>query len=535
MADNAKLQNINQEFKEKDIQERAKDLGLSYINLLSYALNPDCLSLIKPEESEAASMVVFLKVGRKLRLAMADPENKHAKKVVERLKSEGYAVNINLASEESIKRIQSFYRSDLYTVESESNIEINDDDKDIQINLESLENISTKNADDILKDIHSIAIKLQSSDIHFQPAAADVKLRMRVDGLMQAVNSFDHKVYQDLLRSIKMKSKMKLNITTSPQDGQYLFTVNNSDIDVRVSVLPSVYGESAVLRVLDSARAIQSLSDLGYQKFSLKRMANILSRPEGLIIICGPTGSGKTTSMYSLLSVLNKPQKKIITLEDPVEYKLEGLTQCEVNKEGFSFLGALRSVLRQDPDVIMLGEVRDSEVAVAAMQAAMTGHQVLTTLHANNSIDALTRFKNLGIKNNLLSSSLNAIIAQRLIRKVCPHCQEEKKYDAETLKTLKRYADSFRSRSIELPELKDTYLEGKGCKECKNTGYLARTTISEILILTDAVRELLLTSSPSSIIAQKAVEEGFIPMREDAMLKVIDRTTNYKEVLRVLG
>ncbi|MBT4936284.1 type II/IV secretion system protein [Candidatus Peregrinibacteria bacterium] len=537
------LNDINQEFKEKEVQKRAADLGMPYINLLDFKVNPDVLSLLHEEESQIAHMVVFFQVGKKIRIAVGDPENIHAKQLIQKFKTEHFIVNINLASEESILKVQQLYETSFYKKEEEEEITIENEEKIATEALEEFEkdtekDLSKKKSSDALSDIHALAVQMHVSDVHFQQEKNEVKVRFRIDGILQGITSLDSKAYEGIIRQIKMNAGLKLNIMTKPQDGQYIFAVNERNIDVRVSVLPSVYGESIVLRFLDPKKGLVSLADLGFKKYSLEKVATALSKPEGIILLTGPTGSGKTTTLYSMLDVLNKPQRKIVTLEDPVEYQIPGIVQCSVHEDeedNLNYEEGLKSILRQDPDVIMLGEIREPKVAKTAIQAAMTGHLVLSTLHSNSSIESFARLKDLEVSDYLLIPAINAIIAQRLVRKVCQYCKEERKRSEKDISLITPIVKKLRSQGMSISEVSGNEVHAKGCKLCNHSGYLGRLTIAEVLVISDALKDALRASKDEKELYKYAVSEGFVSMREDGILKVLDGLTTLEEVLRVTG
>lgn len=539
----AHLQGINQDFKEKEVAKRAEELGISYVNLLQSHLNPDVLDLLPEEQSKNANLVVFFQIGKKLRIALSEPENFFAKQIIQNFKNENYAVNINLASDESIKHIQSFYQQKNLKKNEMQEVKVEEEEqiatKALEEFEEKQETIQTETANDALGEFHGLAIKMHASDVHFQPEEKEVLVRFRVDGILQTVSRIPHNTYAGLVKQIKFQSHLKLNISNQSQDGQYFFEVNNRSVDVRVSSVPSIYGETLVLRLLDPKKGIVPLSELGFKRYALEKIANALTKPEGMILLTGPTGSGKTTTLYSLLDVLNRPYRKIITLEDPVEYKLAGIVQCEVSRneeqETFSFQDGLVAALRQDPDVIMVGEIREGKVANTAVQAAMTGHMVLSTLHTNSAIDTISRLLNLSVSEYTLAPSLNTVIAQRLVRKVCPHCSTQRHWNLKTKEVLEKSFSLFQSLGMENLVFPEFETFGKGCDYCNNSGFLGRVTVAEVFPISEKIRSLILEKSDKETLLQQAKQEGFVSMKEDAFLKVILNETTFDEVLRVLG
>jgi type IV pilus assembly protein PilB len=364
------------------------------------------------------------------------------------------------------------------------------------------------------------AFKAKASDIHIEPTKDFLRIRFRIDGVLREMGKERIEVLSPLASRIKVLARLDITETRKPQDGRFQFTLDNHDLDIRVSIFPTVYGENISLRILEPASILVGLEELGMQPLFLAKYKELISRPNGLILVTGPNGSGKTTTLYSSLNIINSPDKNIVTLEDPVEYHLPYIRQTQVNTEiGLTFASGLRSLLRQDPDIIMVGEIRDKETAEIAVQASLTGHLVLTTLHTNNSLGALIRLINMGIESYLLSSALLCVIAQRLVRKICPECAESYQPPPELLKEL-----GF-ERKIE-------FKKGKGCQHCNFTGYAGRTGIFEILINDEEI-EPLITSKDFKTIERKAREKGMKSLREAGFEKVIQGITTLEEVQRV--
>jgi type II secretory ATPase GspE/PulE/Tfp pilus assembly ATPase PilB-like protein len=352
--------------------------------------------------------------------------------------------------------------------------------------------------------------------------------------MLQTLLDIPHKTYEGIVSQVKLQSHLKMGGKKLPQDGQYSFLVNKKTIDIRVSCMPGVFGESLVLRILDSRKGIVSLKDLGYETYQLEILAKILSFPYGMVLVAGPTGSGKTSTLYSLLKVLNTETRKILTLEDPVEYTFEGVFQSEITEE-YSFFQGLKSALRQDPDIIMLGEIRDYEVALTAFQASQTGHFVLSSLHANSAIEVFSRLKNLEIPAYLITPSLLSVVSQRLLRTVCPHCSAKRPFTKEQKIFLEPFYTSFFSQGIFSEIFPEQEVYGKGCEECNFTGYKGRTVASEVLFVSDTLKEMVRSNASLKEFTEQAKKEGFIFMKENACLKVLQGKTSLEEVLRVFG
>ena len=374
--------------------------------------------------------------------------------------------------------------------------------------------------------IIALAITRGASDIHIEPLREYVRLRYRVDGILREMVRFPAELQAPVLSRIKILSKLKIDEQRIPQDGRFDVTYQGKEVDLRVSTLPTVHGEKAVMRVLDKSTGIMTLEKLGMSGQSFERIKRNIVKPYGIILATGPTGSGKSTTLYAILARISTPQVNVITLEDPVEYEIPGVNQTQVKpKIGFSFAEGLRSVVRQDPNIIMVGEIRDGETAQMATHAALTGHLVLTTLHTNDAAGALPRLVNMGVEPFLITTSINAILAQRLVRKICPTCKEKitvpETVQAELLKEL---------GTLKHPE--PAFYRGKGCKECSE-GYRGRIGIFEVLEMSEAVEQLAVQRAPASKIQETAVKEGMITMKQDGILKVFQGSTTLDEVLRV--
>ncbi len=378
------------------------------------------------------------------------------------------------------------------------------------------------------------AIFLNASDIHIEPEEKLVKLRVRIDGVLQNVLSFDRKIYHSLLSRIKLLAGLKLNVTTRPQDGRFSILVEDTAIEIRASSLPAEFGESIVLRILNPKNLID-IEALGLRKDLLEIFKREIKKLHGMIVVTGPTGSGKTTTLYAILKRLNDPKIKIITIEDPIEYQLEGISQTQVDeKRGYDFANGLRSIMRQDPDVILVGEIRDYETAKIALQAALTGHLVLSTLHTNDAAGTVARLIALGETPTNIAPALNIAIAQRLVRKVCPKCTEYLPPSKEELAEIKRNLKNI-PKTIKIPKIdkKLKIAKPKGCKFCNFTGYKGRTAIFECFVVDDEMEEFILKSPSISALRKFAIKKGMVPMRTDGFIKVLNKETTIEEVNRV--
>jgi len=406
--------------------------------------------------------------------------------------------------------------------------------KNISDFKEKIESSLGKVTTELLEIILAGAINLDSSDVHIEPEEEKIKIRVRVDGLLKDVLLFDPKIYRSLLSRIKLLSGLKLNVTDRPQDGRFSILIKGISIEIRASSLPAEYGESIVLRILNP-KSLISLEMLGLRKDLLESFEKEIKKPNGMIIITGPTGSGKTTTLYAVLKKLNEPEVKIITIEDPIEYHLEGISQTQVDpKKGYDFANGLRSIMRQDPDIVLVGEIRDLETAKIALQASLTGHLVLSTLHTNDAAGTIARLQALGEKPINIAPAINIAIAQRLVRKVCKKCEELKIISAEQLKKIKKTLKNI-PKKIKVPELteKTKIPQIKGCKYCNFTGYKGRKAIFESFLIDDEIENFILKSPSISSLRKLAEKKGMVSMRQDGFLKVLEGTTTVEEVERV--
>ncbi len=531
---------VNREFQEKSTLKKAGDMGLPYINIAKTPLNADYLRLIEFEEAQKGRLIPFFKVGKKVRVAVEDPERPETKEVTSLLEGKGYEISINLASSAGIEDALKFYRSTqkykkIEIVESVEEGAIDTYEKEIAQLKDVPAKLTEITAEEGLNLLNIAASKTHTSDIHYEPGDGEVVVRFRIDGVLHKVFGLESNVYSKIAEQIKYQSKMKLNVNTIPQDGRYVFTFNENKVAVRVSSIPTPFGESFVCRYLPSGRKAMTFEELGFHGIALKKLEKAAKISQGMILVTGPTGSGKSTTLYSLLGIMNTPENKVITLEDPVEYYMKGVTQSQIDESrDYTFVTGLRSILRQDPDVVMLGEIRDIETAETAAQAALTGHVLLSTLHTNSAIEAIPRLVNMGLPAFMVAPALNTIVAQRLVRKVCPHCvkteaisESEKKEFKEVIENLKKVNPGT---EVEVPtEVAKT----AGCDSCSSTGYLGRLVISEVLTITSELKQLILNNASSVDLIAAARKEGIITMREDGFIKAAQGLTTLEEVHRV--
>jgi type IV pilus assembly protein PilB len=388
----------------------------------------------------------------------------------------------------------------------------------------NVEDINAAPVVNLLNQILKMAIKAQASDIHFEPFENEFKVRYRVDGVLYEMQSPPLHLASPLISRIKVLSNLDISETRLPQDGRILLSVGGKPVDLRVSTLPTIFGESVVMRVLDRSVVKLDLDNIGLREEEMKMLKNLINLPHGIIIVTGPTGSGKTTTLYSCLNYANDVRWKIITTEDPVEYDLDGIVQCQINEDiGVTYASLLRSILRQDPDTILVGEVRDLETAQIAVEAALTGHLVFSTLHTNDAPSAITRLLDLGVEPFLICASMEAIIAQRLVRRICAKCKEEVAPTEEMLMELGLTPREVRGKK---------FCWGKGCANCNNTGYKGRMAIFEMMLVTDRIKELVMKQASTEQIRHVAREQGMRTLRESGLLAIFDGHTTIEEVVR---
>ena len=399
----------------------------------------------------------------------------------------------------------------------------------------SIEAIPDKDASNLSMIILGGGVILNVSDLHIEPEEGQAKIRSRIDGVLQDITNLNQATYESLLSRIKLLSGIKLNISDRPQDGRFSVITPETPIDVRVSSLPAEHGESLVLRILNPKGLIE-LETLGLRKDLLDTFKMEIRKPNGMIIVTGPTGSGKTTTLYAFLKRVNKPETKIITIEDPIEYHIKGISQTQTDaKKGYDFASGLKSIMRQDPDVILVGEVRDAETAKIALQAALTGHLVFSTLHTNDAAGTVSRLVSLGAKLQNIGPALNMAIAQRLIRKVCKKCAQKQKISPQLMVEIKKGLNKL-PKTVKVPKLgSNAYvLQAKGCKACNNAGFSGRIGVYESFIIDGEMEKFILTSPPISVLREEARKKGMVTMYQDGLIKVLEGITTIEELKRVI-
>ncbi|KKR03901.1 MAG: hypothetical protein UT31_C0007G0004 [Parcubacteria group bacterium GW2011_GWF2_39_13b] len=537
-----KLSEIHRREEEAKTKSLAQKLSLPYLNLFGLPLEPDGLMLLSEEKSKQSNLLIIKKQGKNLEIALVDPENPITKQTLADLSRQGFlfSSHLFLISASSLKDGLEHYKEITFTsAKRTSQVEISSGlISDLQKEIKGIESLKEKisqippsKTSEILEVIISGALNLDASDIHLEPKEETTNLKYRLDGLLYEIGTLNNKSFSLILSRIKLLSGMKLNIKDIAQDGRFTIRLSQSDIEVRVSLIPGNYGESIVMRLLNPETIGLDLEDLGFRKDALAFLDKEIKKPNGLIITTGPTGSGKTTTLYSFIKKVAKPEIKIITLEDPVEYHLSGIVQTQVEEElGYSFASGLRSILRQDPDIILIGEIRDSETCKTALNASLTGHLVFSTLHTNDAAGAIPRFIDLGADPGSLADSLNIIMAQRLVRRLCDNCKEKYALPAEALEKIKTSLKGAEHPPID----KAVFFRPKGCDKCNGLGYKGRVGILE-LIPVDQDLEKIISKSPSHAdIIDFAKKKGYLSMYQDALLRVLAGITSLEEIERVI-
>lgn len=398
---------------------------------------------------------------------------------------------------------------------------------------EMITSVSEAPISKIVSTILEFSVKSRASDIHIEPQETQTKVRYRIDGILHEKLSLPRSIHDALISRIKILSEMKIDEKRIPQDGRFTFKIGVDEVDLRVSTLPTVHGEKIVMRLLKKTGGVPSLHDLGLQGPQLKDLEDSILKPYGIILVTGPTGSGKTTTLYSILTRLNKPSVNISTLEDPVEYQIAGINQVQINPQaGLTFANGLRAFLRQDPNIILVGEIRDKETTQLAIQAALTGHLVFSTLHTNDSATAIPRLIDLGAEPFLIASVLNAVMAQRICRRVCEYCKTEYEAPPQIQNNIKEVLGPLLPQPFVAGKAIHLF-KGTGCNECNNTGYLGRIAIFEVLKITSAINRMILQQAGAKDIEGQAKKDGLIMMKQDGYLKALDGITTIEEVLRV--
>ena len=527
---------------EEDLtRAKAEFYNLPYSDLRKQQVPTSVLAMIPKESMNFYNMVPFSLEGSDLKVAISDPTNLQALQALEFLgQKSSVSIQLFLASSTSLDTAMG-RKANLRSVVGEAlkDIQIKESD-DIKPKEAAIEPTKGSVIEDapiikIVDVILSNAIEGNASDIHIEPSETDVRVRYRIDGILHTSLMLPKNVHPAIISRIKILSNLKIDEQRIPQDGRFHVDMAGRSIDMRVSILPLIYGEKIVMRILDKSGSVPTLEQLGLRGTNLKWTMEGVKKTHGIFLITGPTGSGKSTTLYSILSILNTTSVNIVTLEDPVEYFIEGVNQSQVNPEvGLTFASGLRSILRQDPNIVMVGEIRDKETAELAVHAALTGHLVFSTLHTNNSIGAMPRMIDMGIEPFLLVASINVVLAQRLVRKICSDCKVEEEIPAGITEEIKKNLIGVPEEYIEGfdPKVLKVY-KGNGCEKCEHTGYRGRFGIFEVLPVTNEMQDLVLSKASASKVYEVGIKIGMITMKQDGFVKVLRGETTIDEVMRV--
>jgi type IV pilus assembly protein PilB len=504
----------------------AKFYGAPVVDIATAEVDPAVIRLIPADVASRFQVVPYRRSGRKLTVVMVNPSNIFALDDIKFIT--GCEVETCVASDDAVKKaIDRFYDSheSLASVmkQLDDDVEVIENIEDESVNLSEI----TAEEAPVVKLVNSLladAIRKGASDIHIEPFEHSLRVRFRIDGVLYEMMSPPNRLKAAMLSRLKIMAELDIAERRVPQDGRIRLRMLNKNIDLRVSSLPTVFGEKIVMRILDKSNLNIDLTKLGFDEASLKKLIRAVEMPYGMMLVTGPTGSGKTTTLYSALSKVNRPTVNIMTAEDPVEYNLEGINQVMINEEiGLTFAAALRAFLRQDPNIVMVGEIRDIETASIAVKAALTGHLVLSTLHTNDAPSTLNRLVDMGVEPFLVASSVNLIMAQRLIRRICKNCRQATVLHPEVLGEL----------GLSEEEAQDLVVyEGTGCVDCNNTGYKGREGVYEVMPITPTIRNLILDRAPTSEIRSLAIQEGMLTLRAHALMKLKSGITTAEEILK---
>ncbi|MEK9147679.1 MAG: GspE/PulE family protein [Patescibacteria group bacterium] len=542
-----KLSKIKRDQEEKVAQGKAAKFGADYLNLDLIPINLDDLVSVPEDEARRAKIAIIKKEGYLIALAMFNLDSPEAENIVFSFEKQGFKVKKIAVSLSSLNNAWNGYKSYKPLIKELKNVFIIEEDfkKNLNLNFKNKTEIKErlykmkdeKEITDIITLLFIGATQSNASDIHIEPEENIVNIRFRIDGVLENIGSIENIQFHRLLMRIKILTEMRLNVKDLPQDGRFSIKDEDKSVDIRVSIIPSSFGETLVMRILGSIEISLKLEELGFEKNQLNKLTSALGSPNGLILSTGPTGSGKTTTLYSALNYIKTSNINIITIENPIEYIIKGITQTQVNyNKDYTFAKGLRAILRQDPDVILVGEIRDEETADVAINASLTGHLVLSTLHTNDAPTAIERLENLGVKEELIVSAISVVMAQRLVRKLCEKCKEEYEISEFNQNSIREVLSLISPRSgIAMPDIVGKMMRAKGCNECFGTGYKGRTSILEIFSINDRVQETILKKKTTYELRVVLMEEGMITLLQHGLIKAIQQITSLDEIERVTG
>jgi type IV pilus assembly protein PilB len=543
----ARLAKIRRTGEERSAERLAEKLGYPYVDLSKMPVSLDAVRIIPEPEARDGKVAAIEAHDRKLAVVAINPELPATKKAIEELKEKKYEVKTFVVSPSSLASAFLLYKFVKQPEEAiTGKIAISKSRLDeLTAQLITLDAIhgaimaldfGKASPNDLVQIMFAGALAVHASDIHTEAEEKKAKIRFRVDGILHDVCDLPLVFYGNFVSRIKLLSEMKINVHDEAQDGRFTINLAGKDIEMRVSIIPAEFGETIVMRVLDPSATMVGLPSLGLRADNLVIVKKALARPNGLILNTGPTGSGKTTTLYAFLRDVNSPEMKIITLEDPIEYRIEGIEQTQVDEEsGYTFANGLRAIVRQDPDIILVGEIRDLETADIAMQSSLTGHLVLSTLHTNDAVGAVPRLINLGVKAVSIGPALALVIAQRLVRVLCPVCKKEVPQDDATAEKIKKLLARLPDKVDKKPYEHPTFFAPVGCPKCNGIGYKGRVGIFEFLEGGPDMETTILKEASEVALREVAKRQGMVSMQEDGILKVLEGKTTFDEVVSVTG
>jgi len=544
---NNKLEEIRRAAEERDAKRRAEGLKLTYADLGKTPISIEAVALLPEEDAKKANGVPVQLSNKDLAVVFYDPTTEGAKTAINYLEEKGYKVKSFVVSLSAVNQAMSFYKfvsKEKQSITGGINIDAVRFAEDMQKfktfqmvqQAFSTFDFKSSSVSNLLETLLAGALTTRTSDIHFEAQEKDTRVRYRVDGLLHDIAVLPKKNYESLVTRIKLLCELKLNVHSEPQDGRFTISLPEKEIEMRVSLIPSEFGETIVMRILDPAGINVTLPQLGLRPDDLALVEAELKRPNGLILNTGPTGSGKTTTLYAFLRKLVDPETKIITVEDPIEYRIAGIEQTQVDPDaGYTFAGGLRAIVRQDPDVLLVGEIRDQETAEIAIQAALTGHLVLSTLHTNSAVGAIPRLVDVGVKPASIGPSVTLVIAQRLVRKLCDNCKKPVDVDVKKIEQIKKYLEKVPERVDKKPYEKITIFEPVGCEACGGFGYKGRRGIFEFFKGGPELEEVILTEVSERALRKLAEKQMMVTMQQDGVLKVLSGMTTFEEVEGTTG
>jgi type IV pilus assembly protein PilB len=543
-----RLEELRKKEEEDVVRILATRYGLNFIDLKPISINTDALRLIPEENAREAKIAVFDKINKKLQVAVFSPKNDKAIIILNKLEADGYKIQVSMATNASLEKAWERYKDLSYAASTTAGtFDISTTQvTEFMGKIKRIEDVSIiikeililKKAYKISKMMEAMiagALALSASDIHIEPEETYVRIRFRLDGALINVFEFSSEDYELLLSRIKLLSGMKLNIKNAAQDGRFSVKILDNNIEIRSSILPGAYNESIVMRLLNPKSIAVPIEELGIQERTLAILMEQIKRPNGMLLITGPTGSGKTTTLYAFMKKIHSPDVKIITIEDPIEYHLPGVVQTQVDEEKqYTFLSGLRSALRQDPDVIMVGEIRDGETASIAINSALTGHLVFSTLHTNTAAGAFPRLIDLGINPKIISSSINVAMAQRLIRKLCAECKKEVIPDPKQRAFIDKTIASVNDKTYLTGLQTEKIWTAVGCEKCHNTGYKGRIAITEVILMKKEIEEAIINNPSDRDIKNAAASQNLLDMKQDGVIRVLKGISSLDELGRVI-